>query len=521
MNLSLATRIFIGYAVVLTTFGAVSIFSVSELHRNQQEIRLVSQGYLHLSQETSALETMHKNRERDTDRVLEEKKVDLRRSLIRLSRLYFPQQVAERVQAGRDRAHAALLIAPASEAPFIRDLEQRYVDLGVRYKQHEALSEAAFTRLESANPDWSAVSSQIAELKQLETSIERDIRLLHQAIETRIRERVDGAEKSERRTGITIIGLSVLAIAVGLLVTALSARALRPVRTLIEGVSRIGRGDYSQQLGVQGQDEIAVLAREFDAMARSLREREAQLQEKQEALLRAEKLAAVGRVSAQVAHEVRNPLSSIGLNVELLEDGVARAQFASAEDEREAKEILRAITGEVDRLAEITEEYLRLARTPVPNQHSEDVNELADRVLDFSHLELEQANVTVARKLDPALPRGLIDEGQIRQVFLNLIRNARDAMPDGGTLSVESRVNSAGSVEVVFRDSGVGMSAEVQRRIFEPFFTTKKSGTGLGLPVARQIIEAHGGTLECESAPGEGTTFIVRLPSADAASDAA
>ena len=511
MNLSLATRIFLGYAVVLTTFAAVSIFSVAEMHQNQQEIRLVSQGYLHLSQDASTIETFHKNQQRDTDRLLEEKNVETRRALIRLARLYSPLVMTERIAAGRDRARAVQAFAPRSEVAFIQDLEGRFVELARRYREYEQAADRVFTSLEVKEPDPDQLSARMAELKQLEGSIGRDIRVLHQTLEARIRERVQDAERRERRTGIAIIGLSVLAIAVGLLVTGLSARALRPVRTLIEGVSRISRGDYSATLGVQGQDEIAVLAREFDAMSRSLRDREAQLQEKQEALLSAEKLAAVGRISAQVAHEVRNPLSSIGLNVELLEELVARSRFDDPAEAAESRELLRSITREVDRLTEVTEDYLRMARLPQPNLQPGDLNALIESVLDFSRLELEQAQVVVERRLDANVPRTQIDEGQFRQVFLNLLRNGREAMPGGGTLTVETRVSDP-DVEVVLRDTGRGMTPDVREHIFEPFFTTKEGGTGLGLAFARQVLQAHGGSLECESEEGVGTTFRIRLP---------
>ena len=128
--------------------------------------------------------------------------------------------------------------------------------------------------------------------------------------------------------------------------------------------------------------------------------------------------------------------------------------------------------------------------------------------------ELDQAKVIVERRLGASGARALIDEGQVRQVFLNLIRNSREAMPDGGRLVVESHANGADAVEVVFRDTGRGMSEDVRRRIFEPFFTTKQGGTGLGLAVARQILQAHGAELDCQSAPNAGTTFRIRLPRA-------
>jgi len=513
MKLSLATRIFLGYAVVLVTFGAVSIFSVAEMHRNQGDIRLVSQGYLPLSQDSAALDTFHKNQEKDAERVFEEKSAETRRALVRLSRLYFPPLIQQRLEAAVQKAREIQEFAPRSERAFVVDVETRFRELSQRYTVYHQASETVFAALDSVGEDRAPIARSMAELKALQTGIGREIRVLHASLENRIRERVAQAERRERTTGIAIIALSVLAIGVGLVATALSARSLRPVRTLIEGVSRIGRGDYSAHLGVRGEDEIAVLAQEFNAMARSLQEREAQLKEKQEALLRAEQLAAVGRITAQVAHEVRNPLSSIGLNVELLDDAFSKARFGSDSQSTEVKQILSSVHREIDRLTEITEDYLKMARVPHPTLTPESINDVLVDVLDFSREELERAQVQVVRELDPSRPQTLADEAQLKQVFLNLLRNSREAMKGGGQLRVSSKSEN-GHVEVVFTDSGRGMSQEVQTHIFEPFFSTKKGGSGLGLSVSRQILQAHGGSIECESTEGKGTTFTIRLPRA-------
>lgn len=514
MRLSLATRIFLGYAAVLTTFGAVSLFSVTEMHRNQVEIRLVSEGYLHLSQDAAAIETFHRNQQKDTQRLREEASVETRRALIRLSRLFFPNLMAEKLTAGKETAKKVLEFAPESEKPFINEVAQRLEELTQRYREYQEAAEAAFGVLERNEPDKKAAEERLDRLQQMETAIAGNIRLLHGALEARIVERVTRTQERERRTGVVILGLSVVAIAVGLLATLVAARALRPVRTLIDGASRIGRGDYSAQIGLKGDDEIALLGREFDDMARSLKEREAQLAEKQAELLRAERLAAVGRMASQVAHEVRNPLSSIGLNVELLEEPLMRAGFKSEADKKEVQELLTRVTKEVDRLTELTEHYLRLARLPSPNKQPEDLHALIGDVLQFQSEELGKSGVKVERALaNGAALKAQIDAGQIRQVLLNLVRNAREAMPRGGTLTVRTLADGP-KVRVEISDTGAGVPVAQRDKVFEPFFSTKSQGTGLGLSLSRQIVDAHGGALTIEGPEGQGATFAITLPAA-------
>ena len=144
----------------------------------------------------------------------------------------------------------------------------------------------------------------------------------------------------------------------------------------------------------------------------------------------------------------------------------------------------------------------------------EDVNEVLGGVLDFSREELERAKVEVVRDFAPDTPRVLADEGQLRQVFLNLLRNSREAMPEGGQAHRGDARAGRGGGGRRRRTPGRGMTEAVRERLFEPFFSTKEGGTGLGLAVSQQILQAHGGTLACQSQPGEGTTFVLRLPRA-------
>ncbi|WP_240358948.1 sensor histidine kinase, partial [Myxococcus vastator] len=148
-----------------------------------------------------------------------------------------------------------------------------------------------------------------------------------------------------------------------------------------------------------------------------------------------------------------------------------------------------------------------------PDLDPRDVTAVLDTVLDFTREELERAGVDVVRDFALDTPHVLADEGQLRQVFLNLLRNSREAMPSGGRLTIITRP-AEDAVEVTVRDTGQGMTEEARQHLFEPFFTTKEGGTGLGLAVSQQILQAHGGSLSCQSIPGQGTAFVLRLPRA-------
>jgi signal transduction histidine kinase len=257
------------------------------------------------------------------------------------------------------------------------------------------------------------------------------------------------------------------------------------------------------------------------------------LQMAQHRLVQAERLATIGQMSAKVSHEVRNPLSAISLNVELLEDELAGLP---PERRAEAAGLLKAMRSQIDVLSAVTEEYLRFARLPKPKLEIVALGALIEDLIAFVRPELKGQGVHIKTSLPPDLPSLRLDPGQIRQLLLNLFRNGADAMPDGGSLtiavgvvpgppgpSVHAPVASPPSpprplafspsfIEVVVTDSGPGVPAEERERIFEPFFSTKDKGTGLGLAIARQMAEDHGGTLTCERAPVGGSLFRLHLP---------
>lgn len=228
-----------------------------------------------------------------------------------------------------------------------------------------------------------------------------------------------------------------------------------------------------------------------------------------QALIHSERLAAIGRMSAVVAHEIRNPLSSIGLNTELLQEEV---QDAGMDDESEAQSILTAISREVERLTEVTDAYLHLARLPKPKLKPHDINILLEDLLHFMSGEFDANHIQLELNLDPKAGMVDADESQIRQALLNLLKNSSESISEGGLLRVQTW-REHDLVKITISDTGKGIAEDDLSKIFEPFFSTREGGTGLGLALTQQIISEHGGSISCESTQQEGTTFTVKLNS--------
>lgn len=224
-------------------------------------------------------------------------------------------------------------------------------------------------------------------------------------------------------------------------------------------------------------------------------------------LRRADKLAALGTLAAGVAHEVKNPLHAVTLNLHLLEKDVTGAGACSP-DVREYFTILRS---EVQRIHRIVENFLRFSKPSIPEVKPLDLHALLDRVLSLLAFEAADHGVTIETAFEPALTSVPGDEGQLSQVFLNLGINALQAMPSGGVLTVVTR-HERGRAEVALKDSGGGIDAEILPHVFDPYFTTRPRGVGLGLAIAHRIVEGHQGTIDVESEVGRGTTMTVRLP---------
>ena len=247
---------------------------------------------------------------------------------------------------------------------------------------------------------------------------------------------------------------------------------------------------------------------ELERVNAELRAVLADLEAAKDRALRAEELAAAGRISARMAHEVRSPISAIGLNVEMLEDIVGCCPGPSMGD---AGDLLRGIRAEVKRLAGLTDEYLTFARLPRARPEDDSVNEMVDELLAFVRPEAQKRDVALEAAPDPLIPLFSFDRDLLRRAVLNLLKNAIEATPRRGRVRLATRLCD-GRVEVAVADSGAGIDARHALHLFEPFYTTKPRGTGLGLAIARQIAEEHGGTLMWENAREGGARFVLHIP---------
>lgn len=316
---------------------------------------------------------------------------------------------------------------------------------------------------------------------------------------------------NEIRRGIlwSFLGLTGIAIALALIISYFLSRSiLKPIGQLLEGAARLARGELDYRIKPYSSDEIGQVCRAFNAMGKSLLDRDRKLWEQtQKQLSESEKLASVGRLAAGVAHEINNPLVGVlTFSKLLLEDD---------EIPPRAKEDLKVIADETLRCRKIIKNLLDFARETPPEISLVNIKEIIEKVLDIVRNQSLFQNITIEELFNPDLPAIPVDPDQIQQVIMNLVLNAAEAMPDGGTLAISTNYGADRHfIKISIRDTGTGIAKDDIERIFDPFFTKKVrgEGTGLGLAVSYGIIQKHRGNITVTSQLGEGSIFEVNLP---------
>jgi len=216
----------------------------------------------------------------------------------------------------------------------------------------------------------------------------------------------------------------------------------------------------------------------------------------------------LAELAGSLAHEIKNPLSVIRMNMELLGEDFADAQTPQ---ERRALTKIETVQKQCTRLENLLRDFLKFARLRDLELSPGSLNEVVDRVLNFFETQARQSDIEFIRFLDPALPSIKLDEQTLHAALLNLVKNSLEAMPDGGQLLARTRLTRQG-VALDLIDTGCGMDSKTAMRMFEAFYSTKNGGSGLGLPTARKIIEAHGGRISVQSEVGRGTQFTIEFP---------
>lgn len=327
-------------------------------------------------------------------------------------------------------------------------------------------------------------------------------------------------------------GVAVVTMVIGALFSILGIRSVtRPLKRLVTDSQRIGAGDLAHRSRVQGTDEVGELAASFNQMVGRLqashdelvalnqtlearvRQRSRELEDAQAQLVQAEKLASIGQLAAGVAHELNSPLMVIMGNTQLARRMLAREGQLPPLLQAELNELLQMLDQEAHRAKSIISGLLDFARTRPATLTAVDVNAALEESLALVGHAAGLQEIQVVKQYAPQVPEVRGDPGQLKQVFVNVILNAVQAMPQGGTLALMSDASET-LVTVAIRDTGVGIPAAVLPKVFDPFMTTKPVGlgTGLGLSISYSIIQRHGGTITIASEEGRGTTVTIHLP---------
>lgn len=319
---------------------------------------------------------------------------------------------------------------------------------------------------------------------------------------------LEETRKEMRETRLMLLLIGSVGLLIGILGALLLAKRITgPLKKLVEATVKISKGHFSQRINITSQDEIGNLARSFNKMSRQLLQARKKEEVANQKLIQAEKLASIGRISAGIAHEIRNPLTSVKLNIQklVLSDNLDEVE---KEHLNISQEGIKYMEKSIRDLLDFTRaSELELARFSIEQILEESVKTLADS--------LALKKVTLKRNFQDELPQVLVDGDKLRQVFLNILRNAYEAVDEEGEITISLSLlkeRSRKIIKVVISDNGCGIPDKERDVIFELFYTTKTTGIGLGLAIARKIIEQHNGSIQLSENAKKGTSFEILIP---------
>jgi signal transduction histidine kinase len=509
---SLKNRVLLGFSVLSFTVVMVFAYGANTFTRLEARMKKVNDLYVPALKALNQVENSFFLLESDLDKSLREGILRPKDSLetVLTARLEFLGKIAEEVEREQKLKEGIAALA-ASYGDCSTVLGKIYGNWASR-DFHEA-------ELSSRRADFRF------KLKALTREIDQEMR----AVSAKVQEELS-------RLGIALTVVLVFCCSLALVLSYWLAQALRPLGTLAQLMRDISRNGLDESVIHQladlpaSHDEVGTLSRESQKMAASLLDKSKALQDQklnlerahvelaaqnevlkntQDKLLHSEKLGLVGRMAAQMAHEIRNPLNALNLHAELLEEQLRL--------DKKALESLEPLRKEINRLITVTESYLDLARGPRLEKAQVQLNSIVEELQDLYQPVLREKGIFFTCDLGE-IPAISVDRSQFSQVLGNLIKNASEAFEDSPRsgpryIRMITHFNEEKSeVTVSVMDNGSGIAIEQQKNIFSPFFTSKAQGTGLGLTFSRQVVEAHGGEISFDSAPLQGTKFTLRLP---------
>jgi len=317
-------------------------------------------------------------------------------------------------------------------------------------------------------------------------------------------------ERDNRMINRIMFGIGILGILLGLALGMILARGItHSIYELVLKVRGATNEEIVEKVDIANETELEHLSKHVRRLIDKVHEVNRDLERSQKMLIRSEKLASLGRMSAGLAHELRNPLTAIKMLIFTVQK--------EAENDAQLAKDFGVILKEIERMETFLQNFLDFARPPEPNFSAIDINDTMKRTLNLLSAQIKGGKIELLEKLDAVDALVHADKEQLQIVFLNILLNAIQSISDSGTLSVATKIKkgskqSGSYVQVIVTDNGIGIPAKIFNSIFDPFVTSKEGGTGLGLSIANQIVHNHGGWIEALNNPDKGATFIVNLP---------
>jgi signal transduction histidine kinase len=520
VNIRLKFKVLLGIAALSLIVVLAFAYGASIFHRLEVRMQAVNDLYVPALKALNQVDNSFFLLESDLDK-------SFREGILR------PKDTLESVLLSRLDFLGRLARAEGGNGPALQDA---VADLSRSYGESAATLERAYS-------DWAGRSAYEAELSSRRADFRFRLKSLVRNIDQEMRSVSAEVQAELSRLGIVLTVALAFCCALAFILSYWLAASLRPLEVLADVMRNISRKGLDEKEVRRladlpsSQDEIGTLSRESQKMASSLLDKSKALQDQKQILERAhlelarqneelkstqarllhsEKLGLVGRMAAQMAHEIRNPLNALNLHAEILEDQL--------KNDPSAMESLDPLRREINRLITVTESYLDLSRGPRLQRGLVQLNEMVEELHELYQPLLKEKGIFFTCDLG-SIPPLSVDRSQFSQVLANLLKNASEAFEESGReagrfIRVITHFDEASwEVTISVMDNGVGIDSEQKKNIFSPFYTSKAQGTGLGLTFSRQVVEAHGGEIYFDSATMQGTKFTLKLPAPDGSWD--